>query len=56
MDKSHQTVCTLQLYSANELKTMLSKNGFQVLTQIGMDGKKFSDKKTERILTIAKKK
>ncbi len=54
--KTSNSIATLQLYTANELKTMLSGNGFQVLTQIGMDGKKFSDKKTERILTIAKKK
>ncbi len=35
---------------------MLTKNGFEVCTQIGMDGKKFSDTKTERILTVARKK
>lgn len=55
LNTSHNVI-TLQLYTAHELKTMLSKNGFQVLTQIAMDGKKFSEQKTERILTVAKKK
>jgi 2-polyprenyl-3-methyl-5-hydroxy-6-metoxy-1,4-benzoquinol methylase len=50
-----QSVGTLQLYTANELKTMLCKNGFQVLAQMSIDGKKFFDRKTERILTVAKK-
>ena len=54
--KTSNNVITLQLYTAHELKSMLSKNGFQVLAQIGMDGRKFSELKTERILTIAKKK
>ena len=48
------TSITLQLYTAKELRKLLSKNGFQVLEQVGIDGSKFSDKKTERIVTIAK--
>lgn len=51
-----KNVITLQLYTANELKAMLLRNGFKVLEQISMDGKKFSNIKTERILTIAQKK
>lgn len=46
---------TLQLYTANELKKMLAKNGFKVIYQCNIDGSKFNDKKTERIVTVAKK-
>lgn len=46
---------TLQLYTAKELKAMLARNGFKVLKQCGIDGSAFSEKKTERIVTIAKK-
>lgn len=50
-----KTVGTLQLYTAQELREILKKNGFEVLEQCGIDGSKFSERKTERILTIAKK-
>jgi len=50
-----KNIITLQLYTANELRKMLAKNGFKVLNQCGIDGEKFSEKKTERILTIAQK-
>lgn len=46
---------TLQIYSAAQLKEMLHENGFQVLRQCNMDGSRFSDNKSERILTIARK-
>lgn len=46
---------TLQLYTVDELRKMLAKNGFKVLSQCGIDGSKFNDKKTERIVTIARK-
>lgn len=46
---------TLQLYTASELKKMLAKNGFKVLSQCSIDGSKFNDKKTERIVTVAKR-
>ena len=46
---------TLQLYTADELRKLLDKNGFKVLNQCGIDGSKFNEKKTERIVTIAKK-
>lgn len=46
---------TLQIYSAKELREMLSKNGFKTLGQYGIDGTKFIEKKTENILTIAQK-
>jgi ubiquinone/menaquinone biosynthesis C-methylase UbiE len=46
---------TLQLYTAKELKDMLTKNDFKVLGQYGIDGSKFLEKKTQNILTVAKK-
>lgn len=46
---------TLQLYTAQERREMLTKNGFNVLEQTGMDGSKFFARKTERILMIAQK-
>ena len=53
--KTSKTTITLQLYTSTELKEMLSNNGFNVLHQSGTDGAKFSDTKTERIVTIAQK-
>jgi ubiquinone/menaquinone biosynthesis C-methylase UbiE len=50
-----KTVATLQLYTAQELREMLKRNGFKVLNQYGIDGSKFSEQKTERILTVAQK-
>lgn len=50
-----QSIATLQLYTAQDLKDMLARNGFRVLRQCGMDGSSFSQKNTERILTIARK-
>jgi ubiquinone/menaquinone biosynthesis C-methylase UbiE len=46
---------TLQCYTADELKAMLQQSGFITLKQTGIDGKEFSQTKTERILTVAKK-
>ena len=46
---------TLQLYTARELREMLTRNGFKILDQFGINGSKFSEKNTERVLTIAKK-
>ena len=53
--KMSKNTVTLQLYTAKELKEMLTRNGFKILGQCGIDGSKFSEKKTDRILTIAKK-
>jgi len=47
---------TLQVYTAKQLKELLHKNGFEVIEQCDIDGSKFSEDDTERILTIAKKK
>ncbi|GMU19803.1 MAG: hypothetical protein AMXMBFR12_09940 [Candidatus Babeliales bacterium] len=46
---------TLQLYTAQQLKEMLNKNGFKVIDQCGIDGSKFIEDRTDRILTIAQK-
>jgi ubiquinone/menaquinone biosynthesis C-methylase UbiE len=53
--KISKTIGTLQLYTAKELREMLIKNGFKVLGQYGMDGSKFVEKSTDRIMTVAKK-
>jgi SAM-dependent methyltransferase len=53
--KISKHIGTLQLYTAKELKELLTRNGFEVLGQYGMDGSKFSEKKTKSILTVAKK-
>ena len=50
-----KNIITLQLYTADELKEMLTKNGFKVLSQCSIDGSKFNGKKTERIVTVARK-
>jgi ubiquinone/menaquinone biosynthesis C-methylase UbiE len=46
---------TLQVYTSNQLREMLIKNGFKVLSQCGIDGSRFSESNTEHIVTIAKK-
>jgi 2-polyprenyl-3-methyl-5-hydroxy-6-metoxy-1,4-benzoquinol methylase len=52
ISKSSQT---LQVYAAKQLKHILHKNGFKVLDQCGIDGSRFDERKTERMVTIAKK-
>jgi ubiquinone/menaquinone biosynthesis C-methylase UbiE len=46
---------TLQVYTAKQLKEMLNRNGFKVLSQCAVDGSKFIETQSDRILTIAKK-
>lgn len=46
---------SLQIYTAKELRDMLSRSGFETLGQYGMDGSKFLEDKTTSILTIARK-
>ena len=46
---------TLQIYTAKQLREMLQKNGFKVLGQCGIDGSRFVESKTDRIVTMAKK-
>jgi len=47
---------TLQIYTAKELREMLARCGFETLGQYGIDGSRFLEKKSENILTVAKKK
>ena len=47
---------SLQIYTAQELRGMLIKNGFEIVGQYGMQGEDFSEHKTISILTVAKKK
>ena len=46
---------TLQIYRADELRDLLKENGFLVLNQCAVDGSKFNETTTDRILTVAKK-
>jgi len=46
---------TLQVYSRKQLRELLEACGFKILRQCDIDGKRFNDHKTERILTIARK-
>src|SRR5262245_53646183 len=44
---------TLQIYTAAELRSLLRGNGFDVVRQCGIDGSRFSERNSERVLTIA---
>ena len=46
---------TLQIYSAQELRDMLVRSGFEVLGQYGMDGLEFIENQTLNILTVAQR-
>lgn len=46
----------MQIYSSEQLKNLLEKNGFEIVEFLSMDGKKFDKKNSLFILTIAKKK
>lgn len=46
---------TLQTYTANQLKRLLEENSFEVLDICSMDGTKFIETETERLLVVAKK-
>lgn len=47
---------SLQIYTANELKQMLSRNSFETLGLYGMDGSEFVEDKSLNILTVTRKK
>lgn len=47
---------TLQVYTRQQLSSLLEKNGFNVIQQCDIDGRAFQDELTERILTVAKRK
>lgn len=53
VSKSEQT---LQVYSADELKELLDRNGFDIIEQTNIDGAPFFDRTTERILSVGRKK
>ncbi len=53
--KISRSAQTLQVYTAEQLREMLHRNGFKVLRQCGIDGSRFAKNKTDRIVTIAKK-
>ena len=53
--KISKSAQTLQIYTAQQLKELLNKNGFKVIEQCGIDGSKFIEDQTDRIFTIAQK-
>ena len=53
--KISKSTKTLQIYSATQLKEILTKNGFTVLEQRAIDGSIFTPEQTDRILTVAQK-
>lgn len=53
--KEFKSKFTLQIYTSTQLEEMLTRNGFEVLGQYGMDGSKFLNDKTTNILTVCKK-
>ncbi len=53
--KLSETRQTLQVYTAAQLKDMLHRNGFKVLKQCSIDGSRFHEYRTERLLLIARK-
>ncbi|PQM71360.1 class I SAM-dependent methyltransferase [Legionella pneumophila] len=52
----HTNSFSLQIYTAEELQTMLKHNGFEVIRQYDMDGNDFIADKSLNILTVARKK
>ena len=44
----------LQLYTAEELKVTLEKNGFELLNQYDMQGEKLNPEKSLNILSVAR--
>lgn len=46
---------TLQVYNAEQLKTMLEGCGFEHVERSSLDGQRFSETKTERLLILARK-
>ena len=46
---------TIQIYTAQQLRNILERNGFEVLQQSDIDGLPFNEIRSERILTVAQK-
>lgn len=53
--KTIKSKFTLQIYTAKELREVLAKHGFETLGQYDIDGGKFLERKTPKILTVAVK-
>ncbi len=51
----HTNSFNLQIYTAQELKAMLERNGFEIIHQYDMDGNDFIADKSLNILTVARK-
>jgi len=47
---------SLQIYTNEELQTILAKNGFEIIHQYDMEGNEFIANKSLNILTVARKK
>ncbi len=53
--QSFKSSFTLKIYTAQELRELLSRNGFEVISQSEMSGSKFKNKTSLNILTVARK-
>lgn len=51
----HTNSFSLQIYTAQELQTILQRNGFEVVEQYDMDGNNFVAEKSLSILTVARR-
>lgn len=54
--ETHTNSFSLQIYTAEELQEMLSRNGFEIIGQYDMSGNNFIADKSLNILTVARKK
>lgn len=54
--ETQRNTFSLQIYTAQELQTLLNGNGFEVLDQYDMEGHVFNPETSLNILTVAKKK
>lgn len=52
---THRGSQTIQIYTASELKTILENCEFKLEHKYGIDGLRFSDKKTKHMLLVARK-
>ncbi|MBN4067062.1 class I SAM-dependent methyltransferase [Simkania negevensis] len=53
--KNSKSGQTLQVYTIKQLQEMLQQNGFKVVKRCNVDGSKFVENKSDRILIVAKK-
>ena len=53
--KKFQVKFPLQIYSPQELNEMLFRTGFDVVARYGVDGSKFSEKRTKEMVTVARR-